>query len=109
MMDAYTTFKDDVQMIVDNCVPRFTNIVATSFGASKGPYVAIRSITIDTFNTSCEFVDLQLLVGFDETSKCYGFTLSVPTEEITNIEFVCGVFYARLIEVAQKEDEAQNE
>lgn len=103
-MSSFVTFKDEVKGILENLLPRFNNIVATSFSYAKGPYVVINSIRVDSFDGACEFVDLPIIVGFTDLEKSFEFTLSVPTEEIDNIEFVCGAFYMRLLQEEEKQD-----
>lgn len=100
-MDA--TLTDFCDFCRDTLEPRLQNTLSSLFSHLGDTLLFISSIAIDFSLGDCLWIDFSIkYVVKDKQTK--QMTLSIPKDELYNVEFICGCFYTQLLIDEEKDD-----
>lgn len=99
-MDATLTYFCD--FCRDTLEPRLQNTLSSLFSHLGDTLLFISSIAIDFSLGEGLWVDFSIkyVVNGKQTKK---MILSIPKEELYNVEFICGCFYTQLLSDEEKD------
>lgn len=100
-MDA--TLTDFCDFCRDTLEPRLQNILSSLLSHLGDTFLFISSIAIDFSLGDGLWVDFSIKYGVNgKTTK--QMTLSIPKEELYNVEFICGCFYTQFLADEEKDN-----
>lgn len=100
-MDA--TLTDFCDFCRDTLEPRLQNTLSSLLSHLGDTLLFISSISIDFSLGDCLWVDFSIkyVVNGKQTKQ---MTLSIPKDELYNVEFICGCFYTQFLIDEEKDD-----
>lgn len=98
-----TTLTDFCDFCRDTLETRLQNTLGSLWSHLGDTYLFISSVTIDFSLGDGLWIDFLIKYGLNG-KPTKQMTLSIPKEELYNVEFICGCFYTQFLADEEKDE-----
>lgn len=97
------TLTDFCEFCRDTIEPRLQNTLSSLWSHLGDTYLYISSVSIDFSLGDGLWIDFLIKYGVNG-KPTKQMTLSIPKEELYNVEFICGCFYTQFLSDEEKDE-----